>query len=150
MKDDDGSVGQIRFSRAEAKAEPRQQTNEATIDSISRYGPSGTTKGKVAKVAGGWIGLVKVHFESKGRPFKAALKHLADDQRAFWHSRIRGPDRNRQELMQAIVGSQFAPSICSGRTLAVLLASYCDACLRELYLRAASDRRAARPERKFS
>jgi TetR/AcrR family transcriptional regulator, transcriptional repressor of bet genes len=126
-------------SRAEAKAERRQQLIEATIDCIARYGLSGTTMAKVTDEAGVSVGLANFHFESKERLFEAVLKHLASEQRALWQSRVQGPERSSRDLLLAVLESRFHPSICARRKLAVWFAFYGDAGARDIYRRAVGD-----------
>jgi TetR/AcrR family transcriptional repressor of bet genes len=139
MKDGSNSRGVAKVSRAEAKAERRQQLIDATIECIARFGLSGTTMGKVTEIAGVSIGLANFHFESKDRLFEAMLKHLADEQRSLWQSRVQGPDRGSHELLQAIIESRFHPTICSRKKLAVWFAFYGDASAREIYRKAVGD-----------
>jgi TetR/AcrR family transcriptional repressor of bet genes len=138
-KDRSNPRGSAKVSRTEAKAERRQQLIDATIESIARFGLSGTTMGKVTEIAGVSVGLANFHFESKDRLFKAMLKYLADEQRALWQSRVQGPDRSSQELLQAIVGSRFHAAICSRKKLAVWFAFYGDASAREIYRKTVGD-----------
>lgn len=139
MKDASNSRGPHKVSRAEAKAERRQQLIDATMDSIARFGLSGTTMGKVTEIAGVSVGLANFHFETKDRLFEAVLKHLADEHRALWQSRVQGPARSSRELLRAIVESRFHPSICNRKKLAVWFAFYGDASAREIYRKAVGD-----------
>lgn len=128
-----------KISRAEAKAERRLQLIDATIESIARFGISGTTMGTVTEIAGVSVGLANFHFESKERLFEAVLKHLAAEQRALWQSRLQGPDRSSRDLLQAIIDSRFHTAICSRKKLAVWFAFYGDASARDVYRRAVGD-----------
>ena len=128
-----------RSSRAEAKAERRLQLIDATIHAISRFGLSGTTLGVVTEIAGVSVGLANFHFESKERLFETVLKHLAAEQRALWLSRLQGPDRSSQDLLQAIIDSRFSAAICKPAKLAVWFAFYGDASARAVYRRAVGD-----------
>jgi TetR/AcrR family transcriptional repressor of bet genes len=125
-----------RTSRAEAKAERRQQLIEATIDCIARFGLSGTTMARVTELAGVSVGLANFHFDSKDRLFEAVLQYLAAEQRALWQSRVQGPDRSSGDLLKAVVDSRFHPAICARRKLAVWFAFYGDAGARDIYRRA--------------
>ncbi len=133
MNDGSNPRGPAKVSRAEAKAERRQQLIHATIESIARFGLSGTTMGKVTEIAGVSVGLANFHFESKERLLKAVLKHLADEERALWQSRDQGPDRSSHELLKVIVEAHFHPSICGRKKLAVWFAFHGDASTREIY-----------------
>jgi TetR/AcrR family transcriptional repressor of bet genes len=125
--------------RAQAKAARRQDLIEATITSIARHGLSGTTLARVTEIAGTSIGLANFHFASKEQLFEAVLKHLADEQRALWRARMRGPQRGSRERLQAIVGSRFDAAICARRRLAVWFAFWGDGSAREIYRRAVGD-----------
>ncbi|MCX7289306.1 MAG: TetR family transcriptional regulator C-terminal domain-containing protein [Rhodobacterales bacterium] len=130
---------QARTSRAEAKAERRQQLIDATIDSISRFGLTGTTMGKVTDLAGVSLGLANFHFESKDRLFEAVLQHLAAEQRVLWRSRSQDPRQTSRDLLLAIVDSRFDAAICARKKLAVWFAFYGDASARDIYRRAVGD-----------
>jgi AcrR family transcriptional regulator len=136
MTELDPRTDALRISRAEAKAERRLQLIEATIDCIARYGLSGTTMARVTDLAGVSVGLANFHFDGKEGLFEAVLRHLADEQRALWQSRLQGPDRSCADLLRAVVESRFHPSICARRKLAVWFAFYGDAGAREIYRRA--------------
>jgi AcrR family transcriptional regulator len=98
---------EARTSRAEAKAERRRQLVDATIESIARFGLTGTTMGKVTELAGVSLGLANFHFDSKDRLFEAVLQHLAAEQRALWRSRAQDPGLSSRALLLAIVESRF-------------------------------------------
>lgn len=129
-----------RISRAEAKAERRLQLIEATVDCIARFGLSGTTMARVTELAGVSVGLANFHFDSKDRLFEAVLKHLADEQRALWQSRVQGPERSGRDLLQAIVESRFHPTICARRKLAVWFAFWGERRFRPTYRRICAER----------
>ena len=129
----------VGTSRSKAKAERRQQLIDATIDSIARFGLTGTTMGKVTELAGVSLGLANFHFESKDRLFEAVLQHLAAEQRALWQSRAQDPGLTGRDLLLAIVESRFHASICARKKLAVWFAFYGDATAREIYRRAVGD-----------
>ena len=139
MNDVSTLVKPAKVSRAAAKAERRKQLLGATIDSIARFGLSGTTMSTVTELAGVSIGLANFHFESKDRLLEAVLKHLADEQRALWQSRRQGPDRSSRDLLQAIIDSRFHAAICRRKKLAVWFAFYGDASARVVYRRAVGD-----------
>jgi TetR/AcrR family transcriptional regulator, transcriptional repressor of bet genes len=139
MNDAVTSPKPAKVSRAAAKAERRQQLLRATIDSIARFGLSGTTMGTVTEIAGVSVGLANFHFESKEGLLESVLKHLAAEQRALWQSRVQGPDRSSHDLLQAIVDSRFHAAICTRKKLAVWFAFYGDASAREVYRRAVGD-----------
>lgn len=139
MTDSDAPPEQVRTSRAKAKAGRRQQLIDATIDAIARFGLTGTTMSRVTEIAGVSVGLANFHFDSKDRLLEATLRHLADEQRALWQTRLQGPDRSSSALLQAIIDSRFDASICNREKLAVWFAFYGDASARETYRRAVGD-----------
>lgn len=125
--------------RAAAKAERRRQIVDATIDSIARFGLTGTTMARVTELAGVSLGLANFHFESKDRLFKAVLQQLAAEQRALWRSRAQNPGLTSRDLLLAIVDSRFHASICARKKLAVWFAFYGDVSARDTYRRAVGD-----------
>lgn len=126
-------------SRAEAKAERRQQLIAATIDSIARFGLSGTTIARVTEIAGVSIGLANFHFETKELLFEAVLTSLADEQRRLWQNRNTDAALTTAERMVAIVDARFHARICDRKKLAIWFAFYGDASARAIYRRLMSD-----------
>ncbi|MGL6211975.1 MAG: TetR family transcriptional regulator C-terminal domain-containing protein [Paracoccaceae bacterium] len=126
-------------TRAEAKAERRQQLIDATIRSIAENGLSGTTIAKVSEIAGTSVGLANFHFETKERLFEATLRYLADDQREFWKARFLDPERPLTDRLTALVDSRFDARVCGRRTLAVWFAFWGDAGARDIYRRVVGD-----------
>jgi TetR/AcrR family transcriptional regulator, transcriptional repressor of bet genes len=139
MNDASTSPKPAKPTRTAAKVERRQQLLDATIDSIARFGLSGTTMATVTDIAGVSVGLANFHFESKERLFETVLKHLAAEQRALLQSRLQGPDRSSRDLLQAIIDSRFHAAICSRKKLAIWFAFYGDASAREVYRRTVGD-----------
>lgn len=135
--DDAGTAGPS--SRAQAKAERRQQLIDATIMSISQHGLSGTTLAKVSMIAGTSVGLANFHFESKENLFEETLRHLARQQRDVWKAHVTQPGRSAADRLLAIVDSQFDPRICDRRKLSIWFAFWGDAGAREIYRRAVAD-----------
>lgn len=125
--------------RAAAKAARRQDLIEATIDSVARFGLTGTTIARVTEAAGTSIGLANFHFDSKERLLEATLQYLADEQRALWQNCNLDGARSSAEQLMAIVDSRFHPRICERRKLAVWFAFYGDAGARDIYRRVLSD-----------
>jgi TetR/AcrR family transcriptional regulator, transcriptional repressor of bet genes len=133
------ALKKARTSRADAKAERRQQLIDATIGSIARYGLSGTTMGRVTELAGVSLGLANFHFDSKDRLFEAVLQQLAAEQRALWQSRAQDTSLSSRALLLAIVESRFHTAICARKKLAVWFAFYGDASARDTYRQAVGD-----------
>lgn len=121
--------------RAKAREARRLALIEATIRSISAYGLSGTTIGKVTESAGTSVGLANFHFESKERLFEATLLHLADRERALWQRLNAGSVQTPGERLVALLDARFHPAVCNRRTLAVWFAFWGDAGARDIYRR---------------
>ena len=133
MSDDQtNSASATRLTRAEAKAERCQQLIEATIESIGRFGLSGTTMGKVTGIAGVSVGLAIFHFASKDRLLEATWQHLAAEERAMWYARHHVATTSLRDRLLAIVESRFHPAICARHKLAVWFAFYGDASARAI------------------
>ena len=73
-----------RSRRTASKAVRREQLIEATIESISRYGISGTTMNTVTGFAGLSVGIVNFHFESKENLYQETLRFLGEEHRDLW------------------------------------------------------------------
>jgi TetR/AcrR family transcriptional repressor of bet genes len=69
----------------------------------------------------------------------AVPRHLADEPRAPWQSRVQGPDAPCGDLLRDIAGSRLHPAIRARRKLAVWRAFRGDACARDIHRRAVGD-----------
>jgi TetR/AcrR family transcriptional regulator, transcriptional repressor of bet genes len=121
--------------RAQAKEERRQALIDATIQSITEYGLSGTTIAKVTDIAGTSIGLANFYFENKERLFEATLQHLSDQERAVWQKLNDDAALTPAERLVALLDARFHPKVCNRRTLAVWFAFWGDAGARDIYRR---------------
>lgn len=141
--DDTLPPGPQKATRAEAKAERRQQLINATIDCIAKFGLTGTTMGKVTEIAGVSMGLANFHFESKDRLLLATMKHLAEEERATWRTQLPALDakgsRSHRDVLQSIIEARFHPTVCNRRKLAVWYAFYGDAEGRVVYRKIMGD-----------
>ena len=113
----------------------RQQLINATIDSISKRGFSGTTLETVTKGAKLSHGVVHFHFESKEDLYVETLGFLADEHYNCWHGAMlrAGPDPAQQ--LTAIIEADFDRNICSPKKLAVWFAFWGQAKYRPNYLK---------------
>ncbi|MBC8267866.1 MAG: TetR family transcriptional regulator C-terminal domain-containing protein [Rhodospirillaceae bacterium] len=113
----------------------RQQLINATIDSISRRGFSGTTLATVTKSAKLSHGTVNFHFENKEDLYGQTLGYLAREHYDHWSTAMAaaGPDPARQ--LAAIIEVDFKSTICSTKKLAVWFAFWGQAKYRPTYLK---------------
>ena len=121
--------------RTATKEARRQQLINATLDSISKRGFSGTTLETVTKTAKLSHGIVNFHFKSKEDLYVETLGFLATEHYNCWRTAMEevGPDPARQ--LAAIVGADFDPKICTAKKLAVWFAFWGQARYRPNYLK---------------
>lgn len=111
----------------------RRQLIEATIESISKYGISGTTMTTVTGFAGLSIGIVNFHFKNKENLFEETLRFLADEHRDQWRSSVEKAELTPEAKLLAIVDAEFHPQICSRKKLSVWFGFYGEAGYRDSY-----------------
>ncbi len=113
----------------------RQQLINATLDSISKRGFSGTTLETVTKTAKLSHGIVNFHFKSKEDLYIETLGFLATEHYTCWRKAVddAGPEPARQ--LAALVGADFDPKICTAKKLAVWFAFWGQAKYRPNYLK---------------
>lgn len=121
--------------RTASREARRQQLINATIDSISKRGFSGTTLATVTKGLKLSHGLVNYHFDSKETLYVETLGYLADEHYRMWHKAMQGaaPDPARQ--LTAIIAVDFHRKIASPKKLAVWFAFWGQAKYRPNYLK---------------
>ncbi|MEQ9260907.1 MAG: TetR/AcrR family transcriptional regulator [Roseovarius sp.] len=122
-----------REGRTATREIRRQQLIDATIESISKYGISGTTMATVTRLAGLSLGIVNFHFESKEKLFEETLRYLAEEHRDYWLKEFRKDGMSAPDRLLAIVDSEFHPDICSRKKLTVWTAFYGEAGYRASY-----------------
>lgn len=127
------TVSNNKKNRTESPERRKEQLVDAAVASISKYGISGTTMTSVAKIAGLSSGLVNFHFNSKAALLEATLRHLAEEHRGHWATRINDPGLTAAQKVQKIVGAQFDPKICSRKKLRVWFAFCGEASHRKSY-----------------
>ncbi|MBT6206208.1 MAG: TetR family transcriptional regulator C-terminal domain-containing protein [Alphaproteobacteria bacterium] len=121
--------------RSAIREERRQQLINATIDSISRKGFSGTTLETVTKGARLSHGVVNFHFDSKEDLYLATLEFLADEHHKYWHGAMLRAGSDPVLQLTAIIEADFNKSICSAKKLAVWFAFWGQAKYRPNYLK---------------
>ncbi len=123
--------GNGRTATREAR---RRQLIDATIDSISKRGFSGTTLETVTRTAKLSHGVVNFHFNSKEELYVETLGYLAREHYECWRGAMlrAGPEPARQ--LEAIVDADFDRRICAAKKLAVWFAFWGQAKYRPDYL----------------
>ncbi len=101
------------------KAERRQQLIDATIESIAKFGLSGTTMNTIAREAGLSIGLAYFYFSTKQVMLEETLRYLAEEDHQFWKKSFAKADLAPEAKLHAIVSAHFHPSICTPTKIAV-------------------------------
>lgn len=112
----------------------RQQLINATIDSISRRGFSGTTLATVTRSAKLSHGIVNFHFKNKEDLYGQTLGYLAQEHYDHWSAAmaIAGPEPSAH--LAAIIEVDFKKTICSPKKLAVWFSFWGQAKHRPTYL----------------
>ncbi len=111
----------------------RLQLIEATIDTIAARGYSRTTLTDVARHAGLSHGLVNFHFETKEKLLTETLKYLAEEYRQNWTAALTAAGSSPEEELDAILRSDFNPSICTKARLSAWCAFWGEAQCRPMY-----------------
>jgi len=113
----------------------RQQLINATIDSISKRGFSGTTLATVTKSAKLSHGIVNFHFDSKEDLYDQTLGYLAQEHYECWQGAMTNAGSDPAEQLAAIIDADFDKRICSPKKLAVWFAFWGQAKYRPNYLK---------------
>ena len=122
-------------ARSAIREARRQQLINATIDSISKRGFSGTTLDYVAKGAKLSHGVVNFHFDSKETLYDETLGFLANEHYLLWHGSMLQAGPNPADQLAAIVEADFNAKTCSPKKLAVWFAFWGQAKYRPNYLK---------------
>ena len=112
----------------------RQQLINATIDSISKRGFSGTTLATVTKGAKLSHGIVTFHFDSKESLYVETLGFLAQEHYDLWTAALEKAGPNPADQMAAMLNVDFEQTVCSAKKLAVWFAFWGQAKQRPTYL----------------
>jgi len=122
--------GSRRFEPREVR---RQQLMDATIQSIARYGLSGTTMTTVTGLANLSMGIVSFHFQNKDNLLVETLAHLAEEHRRVWRAAFARAGLSPERKLWAFVEAHFHPQVCTREKLSVWFAFFGDARYRQLY-----------------
>ncbi len=121
--------------RTATRAARRQQLINATIDSISKRGFSGTTLATVTKGAKLSHGIVNFHFDSKEDLYDQTLGYLAQEHYDCWKEAMSNAGSDPAEQLVAMVNADFDKRTCSPKKLAVWFAFWGQAKYRPNYLK---------------
>lgn len=128
------TVNPGRSDRTAARAVRRRQLIEATIESIAKHGFSDTTLATVTNGAKLSHGTINFHFRSKEILFVETLKFLSEEHHNHWHAAVEKAGSTPQERLAALIETDFAPTICNPKKLAVWFAYWGEAKARPAYL----------------
>lgn len=120
--------------RAASRELRRQQLINATIDSISKRGFSGTTLATVTKSLKLSHGIVNYHFASKEALYVETLVFLAEEHYSHWHGAMRNAGLDPARQLAAIIETDFHRTIASPKKLAVWFAFWGQAKYRPNYM----------------
>jgi len=129
------NITTARNGRTASKEVRRQQLIDATIESISTQGFSGTTIATVSKGANLSQGIVNFHFTNKETLFIETLGYLATEHYERWSTAVEkaGPDAAKQLI--ALVDVDFDATIATPKKIAVWFAFWGQAKQRPSYLK---------------
>jgi len=128
-----------KVGRTASKEVRRRQLIEATIESISKFGISGTTMTTVTGFAGLSIGIVNFHFKNKDTLFEETLRFLAEEHRDQWRKSVKNAALTPEAKLLAIVDAHFHPNICNRKKLSVWFGFYGEAAYRASYRKLMTD-----------
>lgn len=123
--------GNARTATREAR---RGQLINATIDSISKRGFSGTTLATVTRNAKLSHGTVNFHFENKEDLYGQTLGYLAREHYDHWSMAMATASSDPADQLAAIIEVDFKSTICSPKKLAVWFSFWAQAKHRPTYL----------------
>lgn len=113
----EANTARPRKERAENAARRRRQIIEATIDSITRHGLSGTTLATVAAEAGLSQGSAVFYFKTKEDLFAATLRAHYDEYAVAWRAVYERDYADPVEHLVDFVLVDLSAEICSRRNL---------------------------------
>jgi TetR/AcrR family transcriptional repressor of bet genes len=128
------STGARQGERTASRKERRHQLINATIDAIAERGLSDTTLQSVTSGAGLSHGTINFHFKSKDLLFVETLKFLAQEHYNHWTALLSEAGLTPREQLIALIETDFDPSICNPKKLAVWFAFWGEAKARPAYL----------------
>ncbi|MBW2668237.1 MAG: TetR family transcriptional regulator C-terminal domain-containing protein [Deltaproteobacteria bacterium] len=128
-------------------ARRRRELIEATITSIARYGLSGTTVAKVAKLAGLSTGIVNFYFHSKQALLFATLEHVDREFELRQQEALERAGEDPVQLLEAMIEVDFDPEVRDPSRIAVWAAFWGESSGRDDYMRVCGARGTAMEQR---
>lgn len=128
-----------RNARTASKQVRRLQLIDATIESIAKFGLSGTTMTTVTQIAGLSLGLANFHFSTKQNLFNETLRFLSEEHHGHWKKQYERANLAPADKLLAIVEAHFHPSICNRKKIAVWYGFFGDAGARASYRKLVND-----------
>ncbi len=125
--------------RTASKKVRRQQLIDATIESIAKYGLTGTTMTTVTREAGLSLGLANFHFSTKQNLFEETLRYLAEEHHQFWKESYEKANLAPEAKLEAIVDAHFHPTICKRKKITVWYGFFGEAKARASYRKLVAD-----------
>lgn len=113
----DAGAARPRKERTENAAKRRRQLIEATIDSITRHGLSGSTLATIADAAGLSQGSAVFYFQTKERLFAETLRAHYDEYKAAWSTAYNRAEPNPVAHLTQFVLVDLSDEICSRRNI---------------------------------
>jgi TetR/AcrR family transcriptional regulator, transcriptional repressor of bet genes len=123
----------VKKARTASKEVRRQQLIDATIQSIAKFGLSGTTMTTVTEIAGLSRGLANFHFRTKQNLFEETLRFLAQEHQQHWKTQHEKANLAPEAKLRSIVEAHFHPNICNRKKLAVWYGFFGEAGARASY-----------------
>ena len=108
-----------RKERTENAARRRKQIVDATLESISRYGLSGTTLATVAALADMSQGSTIFYFQTKDQLFTEAFRAHCEEYRVAWLDAFNAEHEDPLEHIMAFILVDFAPDMCNRREISL-------------------------------
>ncbi|MDX1509268.1 MAG: TetR family transcriptional regulator C-terminal domain-containing protein [Woeseiaceae bacterium] len=108
-----------RKERSENAARRRKQIVDATLESISRHGLSGTTLATVAALAEMSQGSTIFYFQTKEQLFTEAFRAHCEEYRDAWRSVFDADFDDPVSHLAAFVLVDFSPNLCNRREISL-------------------------------
>lgn len=123
-----------RSDRTASREVRRRQLIKATIDSIAKRGLSDTTLATVTRGAKLSHGTINFHFKSKDLLLIETLRFLTEEHHDHWRASLERAGSAPEEQLVALIETDFAPTICNPKKLAVWFAYWGEAKARPAYM----------------
>lgn len=118
----------------------RRELIDATIESISVHGLTGTTVARVAERARLSVGIISFYFDNKDALLLASLHHLVENYDRAWRQAVDRAGPKPEQKLEALIDAVFDSELCNVRTVSVWTAFWGEATARREYSRVCGDR----------